>query len=337
MAKQGTSSPVGSQESVIVGGPSDAEVGVHDDAAYDVDFEYLKTPESNGNGEKTADGETAKVDDKKVETKDEKPLPAESKETKDETVDEPPIAKVAQSKTDDTVPPEKKVASEYEDKLRQLQSVKDQEVSELKKQLETKNAELQQLQAFRVAQEELERSPLSFVARYFPELAEKLDPRRQIIEQLKREFNGEITYDPIEAYTEGTTAWKIRAREEELRDEYSRERARNEISRTQAEQQRQAALQVSKQQVMKDYGLDDAGFEKEIVSWSKSKTLDYSMIAKLRYFDWHVKRAVADALKGASRGGPDKLPANIANVGGGGSDGSADHLKDFANEFGESI
>ncbi len=311
-----------------VAAQSDAEAGRQDEGAYDVDFEYLASPKTG------------------VEKKE--PVPPEKKEPVSEEKKEPeskfPVPPAAQTKESDKASPtseEKKEPStpdkgtDWEVRYKELQSFSDARHADDAKKIEEYEKQVKLFDGIKTFKEELERDPVAVLHKYFPALAEKLDPRKFITDKLRAEF-GEFTYDPAEAYVEGTTSYKVKAREQELLEQLSRERLTIEATRKENERTAAARLESSKREVMKRYGLSEEQFEREIVEFAKNTPIDFMRVAQLKYFDWHIQQAVKDAIAADRKERPEKSPTSLTTVGGGATDQEASQAyKEAAELFGD--
>ena len=209
------------------------------------------------------------------------------------------------------------------------------ESSNLKTENESLKLRIKNLETVELALQKAKSDPSGFVADYLPALAKYVQPDSQIKGTLQKEFGADFTYDPSEAYTEGTDSYKFRVREQELRDSQSRQASERKVQQEAQQSQRKIALEKSKLEVMKRYNLTEEQFQEEIVKYSQTKVIDYSDIALLKKFPEILKKAVADALKNPKGKGM-KSPARGANAGAGSEgDTATEHLKEFADAFGE--
>ena len=298
---------------------------------YDFDFEYLAS--DNGGTKKEDATPTPEV---------EKTASEEKSESASIKIDIPPIA--AKVEGDAIVPSVTKEEptsqpSDYEKRYKDLQSFHDKSLSERTKEMEVLKSELESLKSFKLAKEEVEKNPLAFVQQYFPELAEQISPQRMIIKKLVEEFGAETieAYRPEEALIEGSNSSKIHERELELREQLQRSKLDAEFKRREETQKREAIFTESKNRVMKTYGLNEEQFNKEIVEWSKNQPPDLMMIARNRYFDWHVTQAVEQALAGKKKEKVEAPPPSVAGMGGGTSDGeqTSREFKELQDTFGD--
>lgn len=218
-----------------------------------------------------------------------------------------------------------------------IQSAKDTELQTLKTEHESVKQQLEALKNVQSALDEINRNPLAFVARYFPELASQLDSRKVVIRRLREEFGEQIdAYDPSQVLDENSPSYNIHRREMELTSEIARSQAQAEQERALAAKQREERLNTSKAQVMKEYGLTEEQFKKEVVEWGSTQQFSYLDVARLKYRDWEVQRAVAEALKQAKSDKPGTLPPSVATVGGGAAEtGTPEHIKDLSDAFGD--
>ena len=287
----------------------DSEKGLHPADEYDFDFEYLASPQPGSEKEKESVPADKPVKPVSEESKIAVP-PIASKEEKPkegDTVDKPPV------------PAKGSETRQYTDEdYRKLQSFSDTRVAELTKEISALKTQVETDQNVKVALEEFKKEPLAFLQRHVPQLAEKLDTRRYILDKLKAEFGSDFAYDPAEAYVEGTTSYKIRAREDEIKAQVEREKLNSEVQRETARREQEAFLSTSKKQVMEKYGLDEQGFEKEIVGFAKSRPpMNYMDIARIKYLDWEIQQAVKQALEQARKDGNGSVPPSINKLGGG--------------------
>ena len=318
----------GTGETIVRNPIPDAALPDADASKYDVDFAYLGP--SNGDGAQK-DGSAPQ-----------KPEKVESHTPEEKTPEfaVPPVAFKVDTQTpneSETTKVETPAARSFtQDEVAAIQSAKDIEIAKFKTIVDEKDKELVLLAQTKTALEDLNKNPYAFVARYFPQLAKQVDPRQLVVEQLRKEFGEEIdTYDASQAYIPESPAYKIRAREEEIVRGIERSQLEAERQRTDGERERTALLESSKQAVMKEYGLDSNTFEKEIVEWGKTQQFDYKALARLKYYDWAIKRAVDDALDRTKREAGAPLPASIAKAGGGDTPPVPEHLKELRDEFGD--
>lgn len=314
----------------------DAET-VSGDAAYeeryDSDFTYLtkeKPKDSVEEGQKEGAEPPATTEEHTPEGKKEEPkidVPPIDQTTEPPKKEEP---KTAAPLTDDKVG--------YEKRYKDLQAYSDSTIDGLKKELATLKTENETLASLKVVKEEVERNPHAFLTKYYPQLAEQLNPQKLAVEQLKKEFGAEFdSYNASEALQEGTTSFKIQQRLDELKNQAQRDRLEAEISRREDSRKREELLSASRDKVKKTYGLSDEQFQKEIVEYAKSLPPNFETIAKVRYFDWHIQKAVDQALRQNKRGAPENPPASIAGEPGhtGDEDTASPGYKELSNEFGD--
>lgn len=337
----------GAQETINRNPVPDSEVIQGDPSRFDAEFDYLASPGGAGAAKEGA------VSDTKVDAPaGQKPEDSHTPEGKDNKppIAVPPIAgdikaivkEDLQTKASLAGDPSAKAQSSAGERIfsqaevSAIQSAKDTEISELKSSLQERDTQLQTLKDAKVALDELNQNPLAFVARYFPELASQLDSRKVIVDRLRSEFGDELdTYDPSQAFNPESPSYKIQRRELELQTELARSVARAEQERTDVERKRVERFNESKKQVMSTYGLSEEQFQKEIVEWANGVQFDYTMVAKLKYRDWEIQRAVDEALKQAKHEKPGALPANVALMGGGEAKGMPEHLKELSDTFGD--
>jgi hypothetical protein len=321
----------------------DSETSAHPEPeAYDYEFEYLAPASPKSGAPKNevvpaspkGDGQPASEDkgDKKEEAQ------PKTEETPDYPV--PPIAAV---KKDGEGAPKSETKEapksvEYEQRYRDLQSLHDKSMDEKVKEIERLNSELSTLQGLRTFKEELEKNPLGVLQQHFPQLADKVSPRRVITDTLAKEFGAELdAYNANEAMQEGTTSYRIREREDELRAQMQRSQLEAESHRLEETRRREVFFNEQKERVKKEFGMDDKTYDTEILGWAKEQPpIGPYQIARLKYFDWFVKNAVAQALASSKKGNGESLPASIASVGGE-SEGAepSREAKELQDEFGD--
>lgn len=306
----------------------DSETGVHSHPeAYDYDFNYMVSQ---------PEGEQKEVVPPSAEPASQEGQPAK---VEPPAFPVPPIATKALDEVEVKPAPKAETLDVAEKRYRDLQSLHDKSIAEKEKELEAIRHEVDSLKAFKAAKDELEKNPLAFLQQYFPQLAEKVNPRRVILDKLREEFGAETieAYRPEEAYIEGSNSYKIREREDALREELQRTKLEAELSRSEETRRQEAFLNESKTVVMKEYGLDENTFQREIIEWSKQQPpITFKEIARLKYFDWHIQQAVNQALAGEKKGKSQTPPPSIVSVGGG-SDGEkvSREYKDLQDTFGD--
>lgn len=210
-------------------------------------------------------------------------------------------------------------------------------ISELTAKVAEKDKLLQNLESTRLALEEAQKEPLVFARKYFPQLAEKLDPQQYIIAALKKEFGDNFTYDANEAFTEGTTSYKIRLREAEIRDNLTREQAKAEAELTASRLQREARFNEGKKKVMARYKLTDAGFA-ELQKWANETVITPEHWALLKFYDQNLKKAAKAALEASKtrRASVDKPDQGAAGLHAASDDESSSAAyKEMADTFGD--
>ena len=278
--------------------PADPSTVTSDDS----DFGYL-------NSEKPGQDQPTVPPKETVEKKDEEPvLP----KLKDEDI--PPVA--ITPPTDDTAHAVPGEDGSYEKRYKDLQSYSDKTIASLKSEVDSARKEIESLQSTKIALEALEKDPHAFAARFFPQLAEQVNPNKAVHEQLKKEFGEKLeAYNASEAYQEGTDSYAIREREMQLREQVQRSRLDGEAARQEEARKREARLSESKAKVMKTYGLNEDQFNKSIIEWAKNNSLDFESIGKLRFFDWHIQNAVTQAIN-RKNGKTQQTPPSIASISG---------------------
>ena len=313
------------QETIIRDPVPDAvSRGEGDAGLYDSDFNYLAS-QPQVTSQPGEDGST--TDDDQVEDGSGRTgSAAGGKEESPATSPSYPVPPVARKKdgesADGEVPSDAGGAAtspeeltKAEKRYNDLKSFHDTEVVNYKKQIEQLQTEVKTYQDLKTYKEELEQDPLAFLTRYYPELSSKVDTRRLIVDKLKKEF-GEFTFDPTEAYIEGTTSYKVRMREQEILDELQRERVQRLNTERAEQDRREGLLNASKAKVMEKYGLSEEQFNQVVVEGSKKVTADWEAIAKLIYFDWHMQNAVDEALAAGKRLPRKKKQPGTTDVGG---------------------
>lgn len=299
---------------------------------FDFDFNYLAADKANGeSADKSKDkseGEQEGSPEKKEESEETKGQ-SQEKDEKPESEEKPETHDEGEGKT------RSKPDAELQTKLTTLEG----ENITLKNELASTKAQIEQFKSVQSALEELQKEPLVFVRKYFPSLAEKVDARKYIHDKLKQEFGDKIAdFDSKESYQEGTLSYKIRVREEEIRDGLMQEERKLQDEKFRLASEREAHLNSSKQAVMKRYNLTEAQFEKEVVEWAKNRKYNaWEDVARLRFMDDVIKANVAKALKESKsrKGASDKPEKGAEGVHGSAESGTPEHLREMANEFGE--
>jgi hypothetical protein len=182
-------------------------------------------------------------------------------------------------------------------------------VTELKTKVTEQEAKLTTLANVQAAFEQVQKEPHVFIRKYFPQLAEKLDPQKAIIAKLREEFGQDFIYDHNESFTEGTTSYKIRLREAELRDNFQREQAKADAELLEGKRQHEARFLEGKKKVMQQYKLTEAGFL-ELQEWAVKKVITPVEWAMLKYYDDNMKKVARKAIEVAK-----KLKASVDHPG----------------------
>jgi hypothetical protein len=283
---------------------SDAEKGLHSDDEYDVELGYGKLQDSDPKESEKDSDKQPPEDEKKVD--EGKPDPAKSQEE--------PVIQI-----DDIT--------------------KDVEQTRLTDENKRLQGRVQELENITNGIKELEKDPLVFVQRYFPDLAKQLNPDQNILMRVRNELKlpDDFRYDPQEAYIEGTESYKFRLKENEIRDNYVRERAKLEADQRIQGAQREESFKQSKAKVIKMYGITEEQYQKNVVDYAKNTVLLPEHFARLVYLDAIVKSAVEKALKSQEKrkNGEDKKKVpGVAEIVGTEETGS-EHLKDLNDTFGD--
>lgn len=314
-----------------------------DQSAYDVDFEYLGTEKKEG--EENAD---RKNDEQLPDSKNSEAKP-ENKEGKKEEVKEDK-SKASEGQQEDVIsevlaevtgvkPEPKKITPENFDSEIQARETK---ISDLTAQLRERDTQLEQLKDFKTGVEKLQSDPearIEFIRKTFPELAGQLDPRKPILEQLKKEFGETFRFDANEAYEEGTPSYKYRLREEELRDHQFRERQQQQATILQKQQELQGRIESSKRAVMKQYGLTEEQYQKEIVEYGKGLTPLPEHIAMIRFYKDNLKKVAAEAIAQSKKRASSTDRSQVSSADVSGTDGEDDKgssaYREHMDEFGD--
>ena len=302
------------------------------------EFGIVVETDPNPDGKTTEREDLAKKTNeqgKEVSTEEKKPEPPTKEEVKTEQVSEDEIVPKVDAKNlppvaiSETVVDDKGTVTETPELRAQYDN--------LKKEYDAKVQEVETLKAVAVSLEELKRDPPAFVARFFPELAAKITPHDIVVQTLQKEFGAELaSYSEAEALQEGTLSYKIQQRRDAIREQVQRSKLEGDAIRLDEARRREAKLAESKAKVMTTYKLSEDQFNQEIVNWSKQNPIDWEIVAKLRYFDYHIQHAVKEAL-GRRKGRNDKLPASVAGVSGrdDSPDAASKGFKEFRDEFGD--
>ena len=333
LGTQGGTTTITSKEATE---PDAVSVGESPERSYDEEFGYLASRSTEKKDDAAPESDKDQTTDP-IKGKDGETTGGEKKEddvvppVKDDDV--PPVAAKTTTKTDDVVVGDADFKKRYTD----LQSYSDRTIDGQKKEIEGLKKEVESLQATKTALDEINKDPHSFLAKFFPEVAGKLEPQKIVVDSLKKEFGAELdAYRAEEAYMEGTTSFKIRQREYELREQLQRSRLEGEFTRQRDAKEREDRLSVSKNEVMKTYGLTEEQFNKEIIGWAQAHPVDFNMIAKARYFDWHIQNAVTQAIN-RKNGKNSPTAPSVASVSGSdkGSDTESPGYKELKDVFGD--
>ena len=306
---------------IIEGAKPDAEVIAEStEKSFDDDFNYLAPNKPE---------EKVEEEQNKEKSTDDKASEAKSGDVSDKETEEN-VEKVAEKHEERTDGVAK--ISELQTQL----SARDTEVQSIKAERDSFKNELEGLKNVQVTLEEIKANPLAFVKKYFPQLAESLNPRKIIADKLKVEFGADFRFEPSDAFIEGTKSYEYRLREEEVRDEMRTQDMRVERERVERDIKIKSQTETDIAQVMKDYNLTRDQVQKEIIDWSKTVPNNLVNIAKLRFMDAIIKRAVDKALvESKGRKNPDKLPAKGAKDIHGSSEEAPQHIKELNDEFGD--
>lgn len=344
----GAAAPVASLETINRNPVPDSETLGGDPTRFDSEFDYLASPGAAGAEKQGAVSETGKETPAGEPSKDSHTPEGQPKKP-DYAV--PPIAQnVEQILKEDQItkatladdPSAKAQSSAGQERtysqteVSAIQSAKDTEIKTLKGTLQEYTSELEKLKDAKVALDELNQNPLAFIARYFPELAAQVDSRKVIVDRLRKEFGDELDlYDPSQIHNPESPSYKIQRRELEIQSEVARSAAQAEHERLETERKRVERFNESKKKVMATYGLNEEQFQKEIVEWANGQQFDYEMVARLKFRDWEIQRAIDEALKQAKHDKPGQVPTSVALVGGGEPKGAPEHLKELSDAFGD--
>lgn len=305
--------------SIIEGAKPDSEVIEEStEKSFDDDFNYLAPPAKK------------EEEQKKDESSDDKIT-----ETKLEDTSEKEVEKVEEKVEKKEEHHEERSDSDLSE-LRSQLSAKDTELQSVRTELETAKSHLEGLKNVEATLAEINANPLAFVKKYFPQLADAINPRKIIAEKLKAEFGPDFQFDPSEAFMEGTRSYDYRLREEEVRDELRNQEYKIERERAEREARLKTQTEQDINQIMKDYNLTREQVHKEVIEWAKNTPNNLVNIAKLRFYNQNVERAVKKALaESKARKASDKLPDKGVKDIHGASEEKPQHLKELEEDFGE--
>lgn len=276
---------------------------LHPEQSYDSDFGELATPPA----EESIEEVTAekKPDDKTVY----EPV-KQSESVKSEDIDTESITKV----------------SEFETRISAL----DTENTQLKQ-------DIAKYENVKTTLDELNKQPHVFIRKYFPQLADQINPERIIKQKLAGEFGAEFTYEPYEAYTEGTKSYQYRLRYDEEKDLLSREAYQQQLNQAEVRRKAEAVFNQGKTEAMKIFKLDETKF-KELEQWASETVMTPLHWARIKYQDQLIKSAVDAALAKAKVNGKQKeLPEqSVAGVHGDDREtGVSEQFKELQDVFGD--
>jgi uncharacterized cupredoxin-like copper-binding protein len=160
-----------------------------------------------------------------------------------------------------------------------------------------------------------------------------------IADRLKQDpkFGQDFRFDPNEAYMEGTQSYEYRLREEEMKDQFRREEMKIESQRLEQNAAMERRIAEDKSKIMKDFNLTEQQFNKEVVEWAKKQPNSLYNVAKLRFMDDMIKKAVSKAVaesKGRKVDIDGKPVAGAKDIHGT-SESKPEHLKELSEDWGD--
>lgn len=302
------------------------------------DFSYLVTkkpeddqqkPEKEVADKKIEEERLAKLSDDERKAEQER-IEAE-KQTKIEQEQKEKANQVDLSKVNESIRTKlaESIRAEFDTKLTESTT----RIQQLETELTQSRLESESLKNIQEFKTQLEKEPYVVLQKYFPQIAEKFDPRRAVIEQLKKEFP-DFIFDPSEQYNEGSQSYNYRLREEELRDTLRREQDRAISERTQAQQRQAVIFEEARKAVMTERKLTEAGF-KDLQDWASKTVITPREWAALKFRDADIKAAVDLALENAKKKVSDKPKGSVAGIHGEDTDVVPETIKDLQETFGD--
>lgn len=185
-----------------------------------------------------------------------------------------------------------------EEELTQLRTTHETVVKErdsFKTEAETYKTQYESIKNTEAALEELKKEPLIFLKRYFPQLAETINPRGYITGKVQEKYK-DVTFIPEDAFTPGTPSYEMRMYEDEVKDNLMREQARLDHEKLVATEAHNKEMAEAKAKVIKEFGLSEDQY-KAFVKEVSTKKIGPFEIAQIHFLDKVIQKRVDEALK----------------------------------------